>query len=151
MRTTIHLPDELVALLEPYREEINVSSVCAAALRQKIEQIKLLEAGKHDREALLERLRQEKLTAHAEDELAGRMQATRDVRTMEYTRLREYGYHDLSKPTRQRYFDMLPVDIQDGFYSEHVDPEMPYVDPEAWALGWLSQVQEWWKQISKEL
>jgi hypothetical protein len=82
------------------------------------------------------------------DQTAGASVAARDVLTLPYTVLREYTWLKLDKTNF--YFEKLPRPVQDYFYDYYANPE-DYADQQAWAYGWLSYAQEWWKKISQEI
>ena len=69
-RTTIYVADDVAAALEASKDQINVSHVCTRALKQELYRMQLMEAGEEDHQALITRLRQEKLDSLVADERA---------------------------------------------------------------------------------
>jgi hypothetical protein len=157
-RTTIYLPDELTAALEPLKERINISRICASALHKEVERMQLVDRGLSDREALILRLRQQKREASEADEQAGRVQAAIDVRSLDYSELVKIAVLRLDLlEGATAYVQLLPEPVQvwldkHEFELLNADPDGPTpINTEAWAFGWLSYVQEWWAEIKDEV
>ena len=71
-QVSIYLQDDLAEALKRRKDAINVSQVCAAALRQELAKQDRLDKGMHDKQALIERLRLEKQDTLARSGRIGR-------------------------------------------------------------------------------
>jgi hypothetical protein len=149
-RTTIYLPDEVLAALEPVKERINVSAVCAVAIQHEVKRMQLMDAGATDREALLARLRLEKRASHAADEQAGRVDAARVVSRLDYDEFVAISHFSLDASYAKPgvYFRAMPEWAQEDIEQ---DPDFRPFDAEAWAYGWLAYVQDFWKSVKDDL
>jgi hypothetical protein len=156
-RASIYLPDSTAARLETLKHRINVSAVCVSALEREIERMQLLDRGKDNQQAVIERLRQEKFAAHAEDERSGREQAAKDVNELSYAQLRSLALSQEQILNRERpdhpvrYYHHLPEQVRQQFEDDYADPFFHDTDAEVWARGWFAYVQEWWQDIQDKL
>ena len=60
-RVNISLPDELVLAMKPFKEEMNVSKICAERLRQEVEALRAAQERKAEQQDAVLRLRAERL------------------------------------------------------------------------------------------
>jgi hypothetical protein len=143
--TSFYLPDDVAQQLECYKDRINVSRVCANAVKQEIHYMQLLERSVQNADANIERLRQEKARAHAEDVHDGRSDAAKHVKEISYTALRAIGARvELSRE--------LEAWLEEKFHDEH-DGESEDLMPDfaIWKAGWLSFMREYWAQVKDQL
>jgi hypothetical protein len=148
--TSFYLPDDVALELERYKDRLNVSQVCTRAVREKIAQLQLLDRSVQDADANIERLRREKATAHAEDEIDGRRAAARYVTKIDYTTLRTISGFDLTKPVPLS--GQLESTLEDEFIADMVGAtEDLMADRDIWTKGWLAFMQEYWARIKDQL
>src|SRR5437899_8143206 len=97
-QVSIYLQDDLAEALKRRKDAINVSQVCAAALRQELAKQDRLDKGMHDKQALIERLRLEKQDTLARSGRIGRAMADEWVKRASYDELR---FHAEASPERR--------------------------------------------------
>jgi hypothetical protein len=151
------LADDVAAELEHFKDKINVSRVCARAVKEEIEHMRLLERSLQDADANLARLRVEKALAHADDENAGRQAAAAAVARISYGELVGAARIGDLDAWSTGLFDLLPhwarVEFEDHESDAALDPvgTEPALDPQIFARGWLSFMQAYWMRIKDQL
>lgn len=153
-KINVYLPDDLEAALAPYKGQVNVSRVCAAALREELARMKQLEQTEGTRAALIERLRAQREQASDADFKAGEADAARDVRQLRYAQFRELARIDAGLNYSYGLFNALPTWAREEFEEAERDrdPETDLItDRDAWAQGWLEHVQKAWEELEEAL
>ncbi len=148
--TSFYLPDDVALELERYKDRLNVSRVCTRAVKEEISHMQLLDRSLQDADANIERLRQEKAVAHAEDETWGRRAAASYVTKIEYITLRSISLMDLTQPVELS--GQLEGTLEEQFNDDMVGAtEDLMADFDIWKKGWLAFMQEYWARIKHQL
>jgi hypothetical protein len=157
-RTTISLPDDLVARLEPLKERIIVSEICRTALEAKV--------------VTYERVQNALSEENAMEKLVKRLQATRAKETQwSHSLGRDHGltwamveasYGDLvewsnAELLRSNFINRVPfpetAEAQEWYQSadETARYELQYFDHDAYARGLLEAAAEVWEKVRGKL
>ena len=152
-RISVSLPDELLARLEPVKEQINVSQVCREALERRVdgfERAAILQAEELDIAELTERLREERALVEGKFEALGRGNAAAWVVGASYLELKKVSEDDNS-------FKMEKYKLpRAAFRSMKIDMEEARVDCEgvhavAYKTAWLDYVRAVWAQVIEQM
>lgn len=152
-RISVSVPEELLARLEPVKDRINVSQVCRDALERQIQTLEraaTVEADTLDLEALIERIRQERLLVEGRFEELGRHNAETWMVTAPYLELKavtetngavQMGRYRLPSSS----FKTMKRDME----NEKVTVEGPQAI--SYKTAWLDQVRTVWTQVLDQL
>lgn len=152
-RISVSVPEELLVRLEPVKERINVSQVCRDALERQIqvfERAATVQADTPDLEALIDRIRQERVLVEGRFEELGRHNAATWLVTAPYLELKVVtetnGAVDMGKyrlPSSS--FKTMKRDME----NERVTVEGPQAT--TYKTAWLDQVRTVWTQVIEQL
>jgi hypothetical protein len=155
---TIYVPKEVAEALDRYRARLNVSQICAQALREEVGKMETRLAEGEGLELLLERLRRERQRSatHEHEKERARGRAAKWVARAHYDQLRHYGELD-------------PQGAPDGFYETEFrfpddgeeDAAEDYRDAcqerhlsfswGAYCRAWHEYVYDFWQRIKERL
>lgn len=174
-RTSISLPDELVARLEPLKGQINISQVCQIALEAKArthEQIQAALSEEDVMKGLVQRLRIQRAEANDLSHHYGREDAQNwAIREATYQELQRWGpnrtlYRDPKNHWEWEMPDTLDPDgnplVKDVFPTGTaekllgarrvaMEKDNQVFETRAYQMGFLDTVREVWSQVKEEL
>jgi hypothetical protein len=151
-KLTITIPDELAAELKPWRDRMNISKTCAAAIEAKISTLAGLPDGSNglthlDFVGLVSRLRAEKRQLHEADYQAGYTRGLQVAEGCTYSDFLYYGelatsgravaFEDLTDDDREE----LSYGLQDGTVT----------DAQAYARGLVDGLMVVWDKVRTKI
>jgi hypothetical protein len=163
---TIYVSDEVAERVRTHRERVNVSQVCARALRQEL---RIVEVAERQQDlgldgatlgGVLERLRADKARSVHADEQEGVEHAREWVKTgAAYAELKQYGEwepqgHNFYESAFGAFGFTLPEDVIAWLRETNRDAVREGNDPiefTAFARGWHGYVRQFWAAVGKTL
>ena len=152
-RISVSVPEELLARLEPVKEQIDVRQVCRDALERRIqafERASTVKADSLDLEALIERLRDERGLVEGRFEELGRHNAETWLGTAAYLELK--AVNETNGALRIETY-RLPASsfktMKRDMEKERVSVEGPQAV--TYKTAWLDQVRTVWTQVIEQL
>ncbi|HEX2034160.1 MAG TPA: hypothetical protein VHS99_08235 [Chloroflexota bacterium] len=154
-RLNITIPDDLAAALDQYRSRLNLSQICAHALRQEVQKMEALDRGRHDLQKLIERLRSQKRLVTSQWFEAGAEAAAAWIERADYWEIRKWGEWE-PQGDRQRFygdfFNLPPAQQRRAReIADAVELEGQIFDWAAYAQGWHQHVRDVWVEIKEQL
>ena len=152
-RISVSVSEELLARLEPLKDQINVRQVCRDALERRIQAFErgaTAQGDTLDLEALVDRLRDERGLVEGQFEELGRRNAESWVGTAPYLELK--GVTETNGALRMEKY-RLPSSsfktMKRDMESENVTVEGPQAV--TYKTAWLDQVKTVWSQVIEQL
>jgi hypothetical protein len=142
---TIYVPDDLADEVRQRKVALNVSQVCAQALRSELARLKQLEFGppvQVDADALVERLRTQRQGSVARSTEAGRRAAERWVASAPYDSIQYYGKLFRFPPDHEALRDT---------YLDTLEAEGLRKEPLAYDEAWHAYVNQVWREVRDQL
>jgi predicted transcriptional regulator len=142
-KLTITIPDDLAERLDPVRDKMNISKVCAAAIDREVSMLADLPVDVQELAATIARLRAEKAEAEQEDYNTGLEWGQQYAEgRASYAELMDYA----SIPGRidPITLDELPEEEREGFAEQRADWGLQVVNPDRFARGWLDGLLAVW-------
>lgn len=140
-RLNISISDELHTALEPWRDRLNISQICAEALTREVAKLNDLPRQAVELTELVERLQREK--AHAQKYAYG--QGVTDgiawARGAAYSELHRWGEGTLSSQAGDGA-------LCDALERHRNDPEF---DEQAYREGWKMGIEEVWQRVQDKV
>jgi len=161
-RLNISIPDGLGERLEKHKDKMNVSRICQEALTMAIKMEELKAMTDDERAQMIERLKNEKEQALAEDGQAGKEQGIKDAKNgMDYRTFKVVQRvseliqgHDYQFINAK---DVVPEDVLEVWFQGDEDEvaleglEDSGVDVDVYLRGWLNGVMEVWDQVEDQI
>ena len=152
-RISVSVSDELLARLEPIKEQINVRQVCRDALERRIQAVEraaTVRADTLDVEALIDRLRDERGLVEGRFEELGRQNAESWLGTAAYLELKAVNASNGALPM-EKY--RLPSSSFKAMKRDMEKERVTVEGPQAvtYKTAWLDQVRTVWTQVIEQL
>jgi hypothetical protein len=155
---TIYVPKEVADALDKYKARLNVSQICAQALRQEVGKMEIQTTEGGEFELLLERLRREReqSAAHAPELERARERAAKWVARAHFDQLRYYGElesdgdPDAFYETEFRFPDDGEEDAAQDYRDNRQERHLHF-SWEAYCRAWHEYVQDFWGRIKDRL
>lgn len=157
-RVSITIPDDLAERLEPYRDRMNISKVCARAIERELSDLTELPAAVEELNETIARLRMEKDEREERDYLTGldwgRSYAEEEAEFL------EFGFYETLLGHAEPSLDELPAKVRDDFtYSQNdgasvyeYSPDDIFVyNPDKFAEGWVDGLLAVWEAIKDKV
>ena len=156
-KLTITIPDELAERLEPWRDRMNISKVCAAAIHREVATLEKLPQEVQLITNLIKRLRREKAEHYQEGYPVGYERgieyAIRYARYPEFLHFMEVEAELQRLPPDAHPDFELPVEAleQLAIDRQKSADQAKVIDPLAYKQGWLAGVMTVWRLIESKL
>ena len=150
-RLNITVPDELSERLEPLRERMNISRICATAIEREVKALEAVPQEVQDLATLIARLRNEKVESEQQDRKQGFEQGVIYAQQSNYAELMIYA--DVAAEAKAWRHGDYDFDLPDGVLDDMREAmqDSLVIDALTYKQGWLEGMMAVWKKIKKAL
>ena len=144
-KMSIHIQDEVFERIRPYKDRINISRVCSAALSKEIEIFSSVPNEVRNTQSLILRLRKGMHEQKKESFNLGVAMERLYTKDITYEELNEWGSKGYSK--NEAYY--FPEEVEDKIekYLLEEDNKLSVLDREAFIQGWLTVMKKTWEIV----
>ena len=147
-KMSIHIQDEILEKVRPYKDMMNVSKVCAAALMREVEVFSSIPREVRNMQTLVLRLRKEMNLQKRESFTFGMAMARLYLQKISYKELSDWGTRTYSN--KEYYF---PEEIEDKIEKYLLDENTKLVafDRPSFIQGWSTIMKKTWESTRNKV
>jgi len=147
-KISIHIQDQVLEKIKPYKERMNISKVCSQALLKEIEVFSLVPSEVANMQSLILRLRKDINNKKKESFNLGMAMARLYSSNITYEELTEWGKKNYSK-NEEYYF---PEEIEDKIERYLLEGGSKYpFDRKAFSQGWMTILRKTYETIKNKV
>jgi len=148
-KMSIHIQDEIVEKIRPYKDMVNISKICATALLKEIEILSNVPNEVKNMQTLILRLRRNMGLQKKESFNLGVVIARLYTKDIKYDELKDWGSRSYSK--KENYY--FPEEVEDKIerYLLEEENKINDLDRESFAQGWLTVMKNTWEMTKNKI
>ncbi len=146
-KMSIHIPDEILAKLQPHKDRMNISRVCSAALLKEVEVLENIPPLVDETRKMIDRLRGEVHKNNVDSFNLGVKLARAFMSRVTFEQLRFWGSFVFS----ERKNIVLPEEVEDYIERCMLEHKFRNFHKPSFSRGWLSVMKGAWESAKDRI